>query len=148
MYLHPTFDSIGQLTISIHVHTQNVGQLIGAIQPASELERVNVGRYCILRPLIELVDHEDARFACRGTRFQHNEAEALVARRPEQLVDLPDMIHACWEHGCSVRVERNVPQQRERRRVIGDLEKWVHVHDEDGSVYVDNPWRHGGRQVG
>ena len=108
---------------------------------------MNVGQFCILRPLAELEDHDNPLFARLGARFELDETAAPIVRRHVQLIDLPDMVHACWEMDCSVQVRRNVPQVRERRRVIGDMETWVHVH-EGGSVYIDNPWRHGGSQFG
>ena len=65
--------------------------------------------------------------------------------RLAQIKQLPDMVHACWEKGCGVRLERNVRVIRERVEVNGNVTKWHHVRD-GVDIYVENPWRHGGRQ--
>ena len=117
------------------------------LDPPHELERVGVSNYCIVRPLIELDDVEDERHRRLGTRFELAQAEPPVALQVAQLLDIPDMVHACWELGCSVEVERNTRARRERGYVNGTVEKWVHQDEGIGHIYVRNPYRHGGRQV-
>ena len=48
---------------------QQVGQLLGVIQAASELQRAAVGVYYLVRPLTRLGDAQDARHRRLGTRY-------------------------------------------------------------------------------